>query len=264
MAQAIATELQPAPSSGLQPSDELKGWLAKLSPAQAKGIIRIVEAEMAGETVESLLRGTRKICSRSTFYRERGWWHNRKFRAALDLARKEIRAKTMTSALDEAIDELKRTTPLAARDLRRQIVGDEPAIDALMAVIKDKKASKENVDERSMAVFSLSQIGTPRATQALLELMSEKNTEVRMAVIKAIGTSAAGVNVQRRLADIAVLDRADKMTASKGATIPAEELDAEIEREMARLRGTGDEETRRQGDKETRGQGDKESGRSSE
>jgi len=220
---------------GLQPSEELRGLLARISPAQAKGIIRIVEAELGGETVESLLRGPSKICSRSTFYRARGWWHNRGFRSALELARNEARAQTMTSALDDAINELKRTTPAAARDLRRQIVGDEAAIDALLSVIKDRKAIPANADERGAAVRSLAVIGTPRATQALLELLDDKSAEVRMVVIESLGISASGVNSQRRLADIAVLDRADKMTASKAT--PPEDLDAAIEAELARVRG---------------------------
>lgn len=233
MAQVIATEVQPSKS--------LADLLGKLSPAQAVAVGRIVAAELAGQSVESLLTGTHKICNRSTYYRKRGWIRKSEFVAALEQARRELRDQNLSSLVNDAVAELKAATPLAARDLRRQIVGDEAAIDALLGIIEDRsRQTKAGTDERVIAVSALAAIGTPRATEALLKLLEEKNPEVRTKVIEMLGVSAAEVNVQRRLADIAVLDRADRMTANKGEAIPLEELDAEINREVARLMGTGD------------------------
>jgi hypothetical protein len=219
--------------TGLQSSDELSAKLAKLSPAQAAAVPRIVAAELAGSSVESLFNGPHKICSRSTYYRQRGWVHKAEFQAVLEQARREIRNQNLLGMVNDAISELKATTPLAARDLRRQIVGDQAAIDALLAVVLERKKS---VEERNAAVRSLAVIATPQATDALLALLSDANKEVRLVVIEALGISAAGTNVQRRLADIAVLDRADKLTASKVKT--QEELDAEIAAEIARVSGS--------------------------
>jgi len=222
-----------ASDTGLQPGEELKAKLAKLSPAQAAAVGRIVAAELAGRSVESLFDGPHKICSRSTYYRRRGWVHKAEFQAALEQARREIRDQNLLGVVNDAIAELKATTPLAARDLRRQIVGDQAAVDALLAVVLDRKKA---VDERSAAVRSLATISTTQATQALLGLLNETNKDVRLVVIEALGSSAIGTNVQRRLADIAVLDRADKLTASKVKT--QDELDAEIGAEIARVSGS--------------------------
>ncbi len=248
MAQVDATGLQ-SPNGDLRPSTSLTELLGRLSPAQAVAVGRIVSAELAGQSVESLLSGVHKICSRSTYYRKRGWIRKPEFIAALEQARREMRDQNLSSLVNDAVAELKAATPLAARDLRRQIVGDEAAIDALLTIIEDRqKQSKAALEERLAAVTALAAIGTPRATEALLKLLEEKNAEVRTRVIEMLGVSAAGVNVQRRLADIAVLDRADKMTASK--SVAQEDLNAEIEKEIARLRGEA-------GDKGTGGQGDK-------
>lgn len=233
MAEANATVLQP---SGWTPSDQLRALLSKLSKAQARAITRITQAELTGATRESLFYGPDKICNRSTFYRPRGWIHKPAFRQALELAEHEVRAARLEHVIDDALAELKEATPLAARDLRRQIVGDEGAIDALAAIVRD---AKRNQDDRIGAVISLGMIGTPRATGALLDVLNDAKPDVRARAIEALGAAAAGINSQRRLASVAVLDRADKMTASKGESLSDDDLDAEIERRLAQMAASG-------------------------
>ncbi len=233
MAEANATTLQP---SGWSPSSELRALLNKLTKAQARAITRIAQSELTGATRESLFYGPDKICNRSTFYRPRGWVHKPVFRQALELAEHEVRAARLEHVIDDALAELKEATPLAARDLRRQIVGDEGAIDALAAIVRDTKRSQE---DRIGAVISLGMIGTPRATGALLDVLNDARPHVRTRVIEALGAAAGGVNSQRRLASIAVLDRADKMTANKGEQLSDDDLDAEIERRLAQMAQSG-------------------------
>jgi hypothetical protein len=229
MGEANATILQP---SGWSPSGDLRALLDKLSRAQACAITRIAESELTGATRESMFYGPNRVCNRSTFYRPRGWLHKPEFRAALELAEHEVRAARLEHVIDDALAELKEATPLAARDLRRQIVGDEEAIDALAAIARDTKRKQE---ERTGAILSLGMIGTQRATNALLEALNDAKPDIRARVIEVLGSAAGGVNSQRRMASIAVLDRADKMTANKGEQISDDDLDAEIERRLARL-----------------------------
>lgn len=246
MAQANATGLQPRLPTGqaAQASADLAALLARLSPAQAQAVIRIAESELAGQSVESLFEGPRKICSRTTYYRKRGWAHKPEFLLALAQARREIRAQRLTDVVEDAIAELKLSTPLAAADLRRQIAGDETAIDALADILADHK---KTTGERKAAVNSLAQIGTPRATQALLGALHDGDCKVRLAVVEAMGAAASGLSASRRMADVAVLDRADKGTASKGVT-PADEFadlpEDELNQLIANLKaaiGAGDD-----------------------
>lgn len=229
MAETNATTLQPV---GWTPSAELRALLGNLSKTQAQAITRIAESELTGATRESLFYGPNKICNRSTFYRPRGWIHKPAFRAALELAEHEVRAARLEHVIDDALAELKEATPLAARDLRRQIVGDESAVDALAAIVCDIKRRQE---ERIGAILSLGRIGTQRATNALLEALNDTKLDIRARVIEALGVSAGGVDSQRRLASVAVLDRADKMTANKGELLSDDDLDAEIERRLAQM-----------------------------
>jgi len=209
-AQVNATNLQP-----FNPSDELQTLLEKLSPAQAEGVIRIVQVESAGGSIESLFAGPEKICSHSTFYHKArgGWIHKTAFQAALALTRREMRAQRLGSVVEEAIEELKLTTPLAAADLRRQITGDEPAVETLKTVLLNGRASSF---DRLAAATGLGQIGTRAATDALMQTLAQVQGGLSTAIIEALGQSGIGVNVQRRMASIAVLDRADRQTASKG------------------------------------------------
>lgn len=209
-------------ATDLQLSEDLRGFLARLTPAQAAGVIRIAEAELAGQSVESLFAGEGKICSRSTYYRRNGWVHKADFQNALGLARREIRANQMVAIVRDALEELKAATPLAARDLKRQVAGDETAIDALGQVATNRKRPQ---DERLSAIVSLGQVATSRASSVLLALIDDPNAEIRVAALTALGPAAAGTNAARRLASIAVLDRADETTADKGSGVSAGELE---------------------------------------
>lgn len=209
-------------ATGLQPSSALQDLFAELSPAQVGGIIRIVEAELAGRSIESLFHGPDKICNRSTYYRAKGWSSKPAFVEALTMARKEIRSQRLSSAVDEAIEELKLATPAAARDLRRQVTGDERAIAALVECVQN---SSIEVEIRQVAVNSIGAIGTPRATEVLIDLLNTVDLlALKISILTALGKAGAGLDTQRRMADVAVLDRADRKTADKAAE---SELDLE-------------------------------------
>jgi len=202
-------------ATGLQPSTALQSLFAELSPSQVSGIIRIVEAELAGRSIESLFHGDDKICNRSTYYRARGWSSKTAFVEALALARKEIRSQRLSSAVDDAIEELKLATPAAARDLRRQVTGDERAITALVDCAQDSAIETE---VRQAAVNSIGAIGTPRATEVLIDLLQTADLlPLKISILTALGKAGTGLDTQRRMADVAVLDRADRKTADKGA-----------------------------------------------
>jgi HEAT repeat protein len=112
---------------------------------------------------------------------------------------------------------------LAAGDLERQIIGDDHALDALMRVAQNGKRPNE---ERHAAINSMGSIGTRRATDLLILLLDDADPSIRQRGAEALGRSAAGLNASRRLADTAVLDRADKETANKGGDGPStEEID---------------------------------------
>jgi len=211
---------------------ELQAALAQLSGKQSEAVIRIAQTELAGGTIESLLSGPYKICSYSTFYHKArgGWAHKPAFQDALALARREVRAQRISGAVDDAISKLKETAPLAAEDLRRQIAGDEGAVDALANILRD--TSIETAD-RMHAACALGTIGTRAATAILIDVLANLEGDMaviepvkigdhlvvglRSAMLTALGLSAQGTSPQRRLASIAVLDRADKATANKGA-----------------------------------------------
>lgn len=202
-------------ATGLQPSSALQGLFAELSPSQVAGIIRIVEAELAGRSIESLFHGADKICNRSTYYRAKGWSSKPAFVEALAMARKEIRSQRLQSAVDDAIEELKLATPAAARDLRRQVTGDERAIVALVECVQN---SSIEVEIRQVAINNMGAIGTPRATEVLIDLLKTVDLlPLKISILNALGRAGAGLDTQRRMADVAVLDRADRKTADKGA-----------------------------------------------
>jgi hypothetical protein len=209
------------------PSNELNAMLAFLTAGQARGIRRIIEKhELGGKSIESLLTGEHKICNHNTFYQR--WLKNKKFTAVLDLARREVRVANL-SGVNEALAELQSTAPLAARDLHRQIVGDATAIEALKAVVlKGRPPADGEIDERISAVNSLADIGTSAASLALMECLRMTKNAVRNAIVAALGRSASGLSTQRRLADIAVLNRAGKETAGKGQSAADEMSDDEL------------------------------------
>ncbi|HLF28210.1 MAG TPA: HEAT repeat domain-containing protein [Anaerolineae bacterium] len=218
-------------ATDLQPSPDLAARFRRLTPSQVSGVIRIAQAELAGISIEALLQGPGKICSRSTYYHKArgGWKYKPEFQDALELARAEMRTHRLTSVVSEAIEELKLATPLAARDLRRQITGDVDAIDALAGVLFDKNRKS---DERQAAAVALGQIGSSVAVTVLISALDESpTTDLRKAIIDALGAAGVAANSRRRLADNSVLDRADRMTADKGGGSRTSEMsDEDLER----------------------------------
>lgn len=202
-----------------RPSDHLSRVLATLTPKQRAAIPRMVEADLMGLGREELFKGDRKICHRSVYFEN--WSKNPVFVAALELALAEARPALMQNVVQDTVARLKQIAPLAANDLERQIIGDEQAVLALNRVASN---GKRPIDERVAAVGSLGLIGTAPTTLVLIGLLDDGVPEIRKAAAEALGRSAIGTDVQRRMADIAVLDRADKETANKGGA-PDEDIE---------------------------------------
>jgi HEAT repeat protein len=135
----------------------------------------------------------------------------------------------MSEAVNAALDRLKMAAPDAAADLHRQITGDHDAISGLAEVLN---SGKYTADQRQAAARSLGSIGTPAAVDVLLKALTTVKAEIRLDVIEALGSSASGIDPARRMASIAVLDRADTDTAAKSA---ARSVDALSDDELERL-----------------------------
>jgi hypothetical protein len=112
-------------------TEELLDLLGPLTPKQRQGIIRIVEADLAGESVVSLFRGSNRICAESTYYRAKppGWHRQEGFQAALKAARETAWAFSMQHAVQDAMQILTVSAPEAARELQRQIRAGEKDVD---------------------------------------------------------------------------------------------------------------------------------------
>lgn len=236
-AQNFAINLQ---SAGFVPSARLQELLNQLSGQQAEGIIRIAHEELRGRSLTSLLTASDRVCSYSTFWHKKrgGWIHKPEFKEALDLARSEVRAYHLTNVIDDAVERLKISTLDAAVDLHRQITGDLGAIEALAEILMD---ATRTPNERKLAARSLGMIGVQAAVDKLLLAQDEAPLALRKAIIEALGIAGAGADSQRRLASMAALDRADRMTANKGANDRlAEDLsDDELEAIARQARGSG-------------------------
>lgn len=211
------------------PSAALSGLLNQLTPLQRRAVPLIVSYDLQGRPLEALFDKANpdRICNRSLY--QRVWKKKKFFMAALEMARSEARTVATANVVIDTVQRLRQIAPLAANDLERQITGDEYAVEALERVASN---SKRPVDERGAAIEALGKIGTRKTTDVLIALIDNADPEVRKAAALQLGASAVGLNVQRRLADVAVLDRADRMTANKGGTIDeAHELsDEELER----------------------------------
>lgn len=214
-----------------RPSKELDAVLATLTPKQRAAIPRLVKHDLLGLGREDLFKGPNKICHRSVYFEN--WTKNKVFTAALALALSEARPAVVQSIVTDTVQRLKEIAPLAVDDLARQISGDAHAVQALARVATSQKRP---IDERGPAIWSIAKIGTRAATDVLLPLLDDADPEIRKNAAEALGFSAAGLNVQRRLADTAVLDRADRATANKGGAVDeAHELSDE---ELERIAGT--------------------------
>jgi len=195
-------------------SQELQAALTGLSAQQARGVQRIVQAELAGLPLSRLLDCPDQICTSTTYYgsgKRRGWRDKPAFQQALALARRDYRKWMLHSGVDEALAVLAETAPHAARALRQQVVGDERAIEALTAALRDGAA-----EVRRRAAVQLGATGQPVVVAALREaLAGERDPQVQEALIEALGAVAGLRDGERRLAAANVLDRAAVETAAK-------------------------------------------------
>lgn len=88
----MSKKAQPNPIQTLPPSTEPRLRLAalqnRLTAQQRSGLLRIVEADLCGLSLDSLLEsGPRQMCAHTTYYGAGGWSHNPDFVEALRCAR---------------------------------------------------------------------------------------------------------------------------------------------------------------------------------
>jgi len=223
-------------------SDELITVLARLTSQQARGVVRIVEAELEGRSLSSLLDTPGQICTSTTYYgsgKRRGWKDNEHFQRSLELARRDYRQWLLEHSTGEALAILASTAPEAVRALRQEIVGNMPAIRALEVALQ---ASEPEL--RANAARRLGETGLSMVVPALMTaLQREQDPGVRSVLVDALGAVAGFRDGERRLAATSVLDRAAVETAAKQALLVSEnDIDAAIERELARLAGDGQDD----------------------
>lgn len=195
-------------------SDELSELLARLTAQQARGVLRIVQAEIDGRTITSLLEGEDRICAATTYYgggKRKGWRDKPTFRRALDLARQEYRSWMLQHGTEEALAILSATAPESARALRQRVTGDDRAIATLVAALES-----DSTAERGYAAKLLGETGLPRTVPALqVALTTEEDKGVRELILGALGDIAAG-SARDIDTPLEVLDRGDLKTATKG------------------------------------------------
>jgi len=223
-------------------SDELIESLAQLSAQQAAGVVRIVQAELEGQPLSSLLDCRGQICTSTTYYgsgKRRGWKGKIEFQTALSLAKRDYRAWWLEHGTAEALQILASATPSAARALKHQVAGDSAAIAALVEML-----SAEDETERLVASEGLAATGLPVVVPFLARaLAEEQDTAIRKVLIMGLAAIAGFRDGDRRLSAEAVLDRADVKTAIKQAReIDENILDAEIERRLAAMVAGGENE----------------------
>jgi len=121
-------------------SQELLAKMERLSPKQREAIPRLVRALADGVRMRELLRGKDRICAWSTYYRPgRGWKHQARFQEALAQARREYDVARLQTAVEDAAEEMRRTTPLAAAVLRGMIEGAPPALEKLLLALEGEE-----------------------------------------------------------------------------------------------------------------------------
>lgn len=219
-------------------SDELIVILARLTSQQAGGVLRIVEAEIEGRSLSSLLDCPGQICSSNTFYgagKRKGWRQKPDFVRALGLARRDYRAWMMTEGVQDALTILAGSAPDAARALHREVAGDWSAIESLARVLENEDAGL-----RAAAAQHLGETGLPDVVPILAaRLAVETDLQVKQALVLALGRVATWRDGERRSAATAVLDRVDIRTAAK-KTVSSDDIDEAIRDELARLAGHGE------------------------
>jgi len=208
-------------------TDELQALLGQLSAQQAQGIVRVVRAEIKGDSINSLLTGPDKICTSTTYYgsgsTHKGWLRKPAFVEALKQARSAYRAWLMETGTADALTILSEASPKAGQELRRQVTGDLEAVEAL------SRKLAEAVRDRNVALVivlaeSLGDTGLSAARPALVgaleadwsDAAAGDGLQVYRALSHALAKIARALDPERQKAATGVLDRADLKTAAKG------------------------------------------------
>ena len=171
-------------------SAELLDRLGQLTPKQRAAIPRIVRVRSEGGSIESLLRGEERICTRSTFYgrgQDRpGWYQQPAFRETLAMAQREYDTAVLRGSVQEAAEILRRTAPLAAGLVQQMI-------------LEAKRALAAGDD-------------TSPALRTLKRLLTDEDPGIRLRAARMLQQVVdSGIR-----AGLGVLDRADIETAVKG------------------------------------------------
>ena len=191
--------------------EELRRALGELTSQQARGVVRIVVAELEGRSIGELLDCENQICASTTFYRRGGWKDNGRFQRALTLARGDYRTWMLENGAEEALSILAETAPEAARALRQRVRGDNSALAVLEATLAATEPAL-----RVNAARQLGETGLPQVVPGLrAALHRERNAEAKAAMVEALGRIASGAARDQDAAE-SVLDRADIKTAAKG------------------------------------------------
>lgn len=190
--------------------------LRRLTAQQAAGVLRIVRARVIeGRGVNSLLDCPGQICASTTYYgrggKKNGWVHRADFQEAVAAAEADLRGWVEDHALGEALTQLRAGAGHAARELRRQVAGDETALDVLAGLLRDGTPA-----ERAAAAAALGQANHAAAVGPLAAaLFREKDEGARLVLIDALGKLAAAANADARIAAKEILDRVGTATAPK-------------------------------------------------
>jgi len=216
-------------------SDELREALAKLTAQQSNGVLRIVQAQLEGRPISSLLDCPGQICTSTTYYgsgKRTGWIHKPHFKRALELAQRDYRSWLLDHGVGSALAVLAQAAPEAAQALRQEVSGDRSAVEALLELLK-----AGDPELRQAAARELGATGLAMVVPALrLALQKEKDEAVQQTLIMALGHVAGWRDGDRRAAATSSLDRADIKTAAKQAlALDEEDIDAAIERGLEKL-----------------------------
>lgn len=219
-------------------SDELRDVLAQLTAQQASGVQRIVEAELAGNSLSSLLDCEGQICTSTTYYgsgKNKGWRGKPLFNEALRLARRDIRSWMLQQGTYDAMAILSRAAVPAAQDLERQVTGYVEAVEFLSARLDDAVQQQDPDRVKALAV-TLGETGSSGALPALRRAVAAPwDPETFTALVKAIGKVAAPINADRQKADVAILDRAGTDTASKAQVHETSDATQRIQFDLSNL-----------------------------
>lgn len=216
-------------------SVELQVVLARLSPQQANGVRRIVEAELDGKYLSDLLDTPGQICTSTTYYgsgKRKGWKNKPDFQMAVQLARRDYRTWLLQNGTGEALQILAAGAAPAARALRQNVEGEAGALTQLARLLDDDDAVM-----RKIAAMQMGAVGLPGVIPYLAKRLAvEDNAAVKLELVAAIGSVAAFRDSERRLSAAAILDRADVKTAAKQAvSVNDDDINAEIKRILGEL-----------------------------